>query len=328
MTSGPDPDRTGEDAAPTRSSRTKRVIAAVAVTLLAFLLGFAGWAIVEYDSLSNAIRNPPQVQLQTVEQLSPSLVSSSGPAPEYVLIVGLDREPGADAPRSDTMILARVDPANGTLGLLSIPRDSRVAIRGHGLAKINEAWEYGGAPLTISTVRDFTGLPVNHYVQIDFAGFSRVVDLMGGVWIDVDQDIRENNTGALQIRKGYQALNGKQALQYARSRRFADGDFTRTRHHRTILKALVQQALSPSNAARMPAMARAVASNLKSDMSLPELVSMAAGIRGIAGRDIMPYVVPGHTETIGKSSYVIPDMDQAGVVFEDFLQGRGSTDTQ
>jgi LCP family protein required for cell wall assembly len=304
------------------------VIAAAAIALLVALVVFVGWAVVEYDSLSNAIRNPPQVQRQAEQQLSPSQPSSSGPAPEYVLIVGLDREPGADARRSDTMILARVDQANGTLGLLSIPRDSRVPIRGHGLSKINEAWEFGGAPLTISTVRDFTGLPVNHYVQIDFAGFSRVVDLMGGIWIDVDQDIRHNDTGALQIRKGYQALNGKQALQYARSRRFADGDFTRTRHHRTILKALVQQGLSPSNAVRMPAMARAVASNLKSDMSLAQLISMAAGLRAIAEPDIMPYVVPGHTETIGTSSYVIPDMDQAKVVFEDFLQGRGSTDTQ
>jgi LCP family protein required for cell wall assembly len=303
-------------------SRLVRIVLALFVAALVIGLVTAGWAAYEYAQVSNDIKAAPREQKQVQAQLSPPQEATSAPAPEYALVVGLDQEPDGSAPKSDMMILARLDRARGTLGMLSIPRDTRVPIRGHGLDRINAAWPYGGPALGIATVREFTGLPVNHYIQIDFAGFSRAIDLMGGVWIHVDQDIRDNDTGALQITRGPQRLDGRRALQYVRGKRFASGDFTRIRHQQTFVRALIRQALSPAKWARVPAMARAVSSAVKTDMSLGQLISMAGAVKGMKGSDITTYVIPSDVQTIGGESYVIPDMQRAKRLFDDFRRGR------
>jgi anionic cell wall polymer biosynthesis LytR-Cps2A-Psr (LCP) family protein len=110
--------------------------------------------------------------------------------PFTILLTGNDARKGEEVARADTIILAKVDPKAKKIWMLSIPRDTRVEIPGHGVNKINAARELGGADdgdaLLIETVKQFTGIPVNYYMEVSFLGFVKAVDTVGGLWIDVD----------------------------------------------------------------------------------------------------------------------------------------------
>src|ERR687887_2633576 len=141
--------------------------------------------------------------------------------PKTILIAASDRRHGDKKlglkPRSDTIILVRVDPDKG-IALLSLPRDLKVQIPGHGTDKINAAYEIGGPRLTLKTVKRLTGLSINHVINIDFAGFYEGVNAIGCVYADVDRRYY-NNTASyayINVPAGYQRMCGRQALQYVR----------------------------------------------------------------------------------------------------------------
>src|SRR3954454_17325466 len=118
--------------------------------------------------------------------------------PQTIMIAGSDRRHGDKKlglkPRSDTIILARIDPGKG-VALMSLPRDLKVNIPGHGTDKINVAYQIGGPKLTIKTVKQLTGLAINHYVDVSFRGFAQGVDAVGCVYVDVDRRYFNDNAG-------------------------------------------------------------------------------------------------------------------------------------
>jgi len=226
------------------------------------------------------------------------------------------------------MILARVDTANHAISMLSIPRDSRVPVQGHGLDKITHANAYGGPALAIKTVKAWTGLPVNHYVEMNFEGFTAIVDAVGGVTVNVEREINDSHgsdTGGVSnvthIAAGTQRLNAAQALTFVRSRAYPDGDFTRIKNQQKFLVAFAKQVLKGKNIARLPSIAEEVAGNITTDMSIPQLLGLAADFRDLTEADITRATVPGSTATIGGVSYVIPDETKAQVLFEQFRTG-------
>lgn len=312
-----------------RKTNRKRalVIAAVAVALLVFAA--AVWAYIDYRAMSNDLKLSAEVRKAVEQQLSPA---PSPKEPVYLLILGLDKRPKEKYGRTDTILLARLDPKTKTVKLLSIPRDSRVPVEGHGLDKINAAGAYGGPALAIKTVKDFTGLLVNHYLEIDFQGFADVVNAMGGVRIDVDRsfdDINGANTGGVSnvthIDKGYQKLNGQQSLTYVRARHpFADGDFTRMKHQQTFIAAVAKQSLSAANLPKLPSVARAASTNMKSDMSLGDLIALVSEFRGVGKDSIKSYTLPSHPAMIGGISYMLTDTANAKLLIGDFRNGRDS----
>lgn len=226
--------------------------------------------------------------------------------PVYILILGSDALSGPTRARSDTMMLARLDGANRTVSLLSIPRDSRVPVQGHGLDKISHANAYGGPALAIKTVKDYTGLPVNHYLELDFTGFAAIVDAVGGVAVHVG---------------GAKTLDSEAALAFVRSRAYSDGDFTRIENQQTFLIAFIRQALASENRFRLPSIAQRVADNMTTDMSILRLLVMASEFRDLTDGDITRATMPGSTATINGVSYVIPDEAKARVLFEQFRAG-------
>lgn len=143
--------------------------------------------------------------------------------------------------RTDTIML--VHTGAGKTTLVSLPRDSYVPIDGHGRNKLNAAFAFGGASLLVKTVEQVTGLRIDHYAEIGFAGFASMVDAVGGVRICVSQAINDGNAG-LNIKAGCQKLNGAQALGYVRSRDFATGDLERVQHQRQFLAALLSKVAS------------------------------------------------------------------------------------
>jgi polyisoprenyl-teichoic acid--peptidoglycan teichoic acid transferase len=170
--------------------------------------------------------------------------------PENILILGSDKRANfeEDPGRSDTTILLRLDPDRNEIALMSIPRDLEVEIPGYGTEKFNAAYTYGGPKLTLQVVKELTGLPINHVVNVDFLGFVRAVDAIDCVYIDVDRRYYHSNVGVapseqyseINVKPGYQLLCGKKALQYVRYRH-TDTDIVRSARQQDFLSAARQR---------------------------------------------------------------------------------------
>ena len=148
--------------------------------------------------------------------------------------------------RTDSIILVHVPQGGGKPALISLPRDSYVPIPGHGSNKINAAFSFGGPNLLVQTVEQVTDLHVDGYVEIGFAGFASVVDSVGGVDICVPFNMNDKKAG-INLKKGCQVLDGKNALGYVRAR-YSDprGDIGRAERQRQFLAAIMKKALTPS----------------------------------------------------------------------------------
>lgn len=202
--------------------------------------------------------------------------------PVHVLILGTDERPGEAGPfRSDTMILARFDPRVPRVALLSIPRDLWVTIPGVGENRINAAHFFGGPLLAKETVATLFGVPVHYYVKINFDGFVRIVDAMGGIEVEVPETLHDTNyptpdygVTTVHIEAGAQHMDGETALIYARSR-YSTSDFDRARRQQQILAAMKAKLQDPLTWPRLPGVARAVLESVQTDMPPQEWAVLA-----------------------------------------------------
>ena len=192
--------------------------------------------------------------------------------PTTILVLGTDggTQPGrGDARRSDSIMLVRTDPRKHRLAFLSIPRDLRVEIPGHGAAKINAASQLGGPVLALRTVKNLTGLDVNHVAFVDFDRFRELIDSVGGVDIDVPAPILANKfdcpyaTDARcakwdgwRFAKGRQHMDGRRALIYSRIRENrldpSETDLDRARRQQQVLQATADKVTSFGTALKLP----------------------------------------------------------------------------
>ncbi|MFL5873436.1 MAG: LCP family protein [Solirubrobacterales bacterium] len=191
------------------------------------------------DSIANAIR-PENDKLQ--KRLNKFLADAGNGGAQTFLVIGSDKRASEeeDPGRSDTTLLVRLDPDQGLISMMSIPRDLKVEIPGYGTGKFNEAYSYGGTKLTLRTVKSLTGLPINHVVNVDFLGFAQGVYAIGCVYVDIDRRYYHSNVGAaeqyaeINVQPGYQLMCGKKALQYVRYRH-TDTDIVRSARQQEFL---------------------------------------------------------------------------------------------
>jgi LCP family protein required for cell wall assembly len=212
--------------------------------------------------------------------------------------------------RADTIVIAHIPAGLGQAYLISIPRDLRVEIRGHGTDKINAAFAYGRAQLLSATVTALTGIDFDGAAIIDFSGFQRVVDLLGGVTMCVDTRTRSIHTGHL-FTMGCQQMSGAVALDYARQRYdLPAGDFDRQRHHQQLLKAIMAKASDSglvTNPLKLDELIRAVGSSLTVDTNGVPLQDLIFAMRGLRASDLVGLQVPAHPEMHGGTSYALLD---------------------
>lgn len=166
---------------------------------------------------------------------------------QTILMLGSDRRWGETGGRSDTIMLLRVLPGQNAISILSIPRDLRVPIPGHGYDKVNAAFSYGGDKLLIETLRDYFGITINHFIEVNFRGFQDIINSLHGVYIPVDQRYYNYNDGSaatdyanINLQPGYQLLNATNALAYVRYRH-GDSDFYRTARQQLFLREVTRQ---------------------------------------------------------------------------------------
>lgn len=193
-----------------------------------------------------------------------------------IILLGSDRRPGSGAWRTDSMIVVSVDLQDPTVRLLSIPRDLWVYIPGHGYNRINTAdlWgelaKRGSGPDRIKqTIYQNLGIPIHYYVRVDFQGFIKIIDTVGGVTIDVDCPLPDINLSA-----GIHHMDGKHALRYARSRK-STNDFDRGRRQRKVLLALWDQALNLDIIPKLPELWRTMSNSFQTDLPLDQVINLA-----------------------------------------------------
>jgi LCP family protein required for cell wall assembly len=254
-----------------RGRRTRRlVMIAVAVLLVVALVGlFLGWRFVSQIVSKNA---------QSVQNLAPAKGVNN------FLLVGSDTRDGlsqqelhrvgtqeVDGQRTDTIILVHVSPRNKKAVMVSIPRDLKVDIPGHGTNKINAAYAFGGPALLVKTVERNLGIPVNHYAEVDFAGFLKVVDAVGGVRLcNQTGHPLDDNFANLHMAPGCHDVNGVQALAFVRARHI-DSDFGRIGRQQQFLRAVMGKVSSAGNLVNLPrlvSIANIVSDHMKTDDTL------------------------------------------------------------
>lgn len=208
-----------------------------------------------------------------------------------ILLLGIDRRPGEEGPwRTDTMILGTIDPATQSAGMLSIPRDLWVTAPGYGENRINMAhflgdskgYPGGGPALAKKTVQYNLGVPVNYYVRIDFDGFRKLVDSIGGVDIDVETAIIDDTYpdelygyDPLYIEAGRHHMDGEMALKYARTRHQGQGDFDRAKRQQQVLLAIRDQALHLNLLPKLPELMVILADTVQTDLQPSDILTLA-----------------------------------------------------
>lgn len=229
-----------------------------------------------------------------------------------IIVLGVDERPEEyDKGRSDTLFVVMFDSSKKSASLLSIPRDTRVRIPEHGWDKINHAYAYGGRELTQKTTEEFLGLRINNYVMVDFKSFIGLVDAIGGVDIDVEEDMYYKDTWdgfTVDIKKGKQHMDGKTAIQYVRYRD-EEGDIGRVRRQQRFLMAAYEKIASADMLLKVPGLAKQLTGMVKTDLPLKDMVSLGKVLHTmVKEKGLAVATVPGEGRYIDEISYYIPDI--------------------
>ncbi len=231
-----------------------------------------------------------------------SLITS----PTTVLLLGVDSKQGEPA-RSDTILLMRFDPDDHTVNQLSIPRDTLVEIPGHGEGKINSAIYWGGPELAVKTVQQYLGIPINHVMVVNFKGFTRLVNSVGGVDMYVPRTVQTiaSRDRVVVYEKGWQHFDGKNAMLYVRIR-MVDDDFHRARRQQQFVAALQRKIAQPSNLWQLPDIGRRFMSGVDTDLTTNELLALGWVKYRADDEKSRKMVLAGEPTWQGGVSYVLP----------------------
>lgn len=231
-----------------------------------------------------------------------------------IMVLGVDRRSG-DTGRSDTLFVTMLDTSRNQAALLSVPRDTLVSIPGHGWDKVNHTYAYGGHDLSRKTLENFLGIQINNYVLVDFQGFIKLVDAIGGVDIDVEKPMQYadpydgENGLVINLQPGRQHMDGTTAIQYVRYRD-EEGDIGRVDRQQKFMKAVFAKLRSTSLLTRAPEIARTLYQSIETDLSVTDLASLLVTFaKNVSGTSqLETAMVQGSPAYLDDISYWIPNM--------------------
>ncbi|SDN32777.1 transcriptional attenuator, LytR family [Paenibacillus sp. yr247] len=255
-----------------------------------------------------------------------------------VLILGIDAR-GEENSRSDVMMVMHIIPSERKVNIVSIPRDTRVKIEGVGYTKINHAHILGelkggnqeGTKAALQAASNFLDVPINYYVKTDFKGFENFIDTIGGVNVEVKNDINLSDN-QITLAKGIQHIDGKLALSLARERYSQpDGDFGRQREQSQILKNVAQEILKPEHVGEIANLLRKVKKDIvDTNFQDDDLISLAWLFKGMTTEDFTYKQIPGHSgydmDPLVQLQlyYWIPDSDEVKELSDTLLKDKPS----
>jgi LCP family protein required for cell wall assembly len=316
----------GHDVPRPRRGRRRRILLWMLVAVLLSAVGGAGYVYWRADRAADSIHRIPHALPQVPEKEQPPATKGL-----TFLLIGLDTRSDvpttgdeAEAPswrygasRSDTMMLLHLAADRQDASVVSLARDTWVDVPGHGKAKLNAAYSWGGPALAVRTVQQLTGVRVDHLAVVDWNGFRRLTDAVGGVDITVPRDI-PGRADAPAYRSGTHHMNGEQALAYVRERKgLPHGDLDRTHRQQNFLRALMRQVLGSgtlSSPGRVSALLDSVGDVVSVDDRLTNtgLYDLVWGMRGLRTSDVRFLNAPvAGLDMIGGQSVVLLDREKA-----------------
>jgi polyisoprenyl-teichoic acid--peptidoglycan teichoic acid transferase len=241
--------------------------------------------------------------------------------PLNVLVLGVDTRPDSQemGSRTDTIMLVQVVPKTGDVKLLSVPRDLLVEVQPGERDKINAAYNYGGVNETIEALENYSGVPVDHYAVVDFEGFERVIDAMGGVRVDVGEGQFPEKW---RMGEDVQRLNGHKALIFARYRGTPGADLDRMERQRELVGALRSEALRWHTVKTLPEIMAVMNENVQTDLDLDGAITLGRVlIRKGRHAEMTSQQLKGTPETLPNGEQVlIPDEDANHAILDGFRQ--------
>jgi LCP family protein required for cell wall assembly len=306
----------------------------IGVGVAAFLLLLLVWTVASYFSFRGGVS---AANKRIGPATSAALSSQDGLLLSHatdILLLGSDHansDARAGDRHSDSIMLVRTDPSHHRIVYLSIPRDLRVPIPGHGDGKINAAFQIGGPALAIRTVRHFTGLPVHHVVVVDFGSFKQLIDDVGGVDVDVPQKILSNRFDCpyssqarcerwpgWRFRKGKQHMNGQRALIYSRIRENrlnpSESDVTRAERQQRVVQATIHKLSSFTTFVTAPFKAGKYMRPVATDLSAWQLVQLGWVYKRASAGRAYHCRLGGSASSIGGESVIVPTEENFAVV--------------
>ncbi len=284
----------------------------------------------------------PRTTVEQIEQVGRDIQTSAQhitvlptlTARMNVLLMGVDSNGRGTqrftGTRSDSMILVSLDPEAKKVGMISIPRDSRLKLAGeHGVDKINAAHAFGGPKLSVETVEENFNVPIDHYMVIDVQGLRKVFEVLGPIEVVVEKRMHYNDwAGGLHValEPGVHRLTPVQAEEYVRYRHDARGDIGRTERQQWFLRALANKFKEPSVILKLPDLFRLANQYVVTDLSAEEMAKIATFGKDIKANQIVSATLPGHATCIHGGSYWQSDFEGAAVVFNR-LAGNPMTST-
>jgi polyisoprenyl-teichoic acid--peptidoglycan teichoic acid transferase len=239
--------------------------------------------------------------------------------PLNVLVVGVDTRPDSQemGSRTDTIMLVQVVPKSGDVKLLSVPRDLFVEVEPGEKDRINAAYNYGGVEETIDALENYSGVPIDHYAVVDFEGFEKIIDAMGGVRVDVGEDQFPEKW---EMGEGVQRLNGHKALIYARYRGTPGADIDRMQRQRELVGALRSEALRWHTVKTLPEIMEVMDENVMTDLDLDGAITLGQVlIRRGRHAEMTSQQLQGAPETLSDGEQVlIPDEDANEPILDEF----------
>lgn len=302
------------------SKRKKTILEIGLIVIFLALAGVGAYAGRIYYDVNHTAQSVYKKKNKSIKNLrGQQAIHLDGQKPFSILLLGTDtgalgrKEQG----RTDSMILATVNPQTKQTKMLSIARDSRVKIaRTNKLAKINSAYEYGGVSNTINTVQNFLDVPVDYYVLLNMRGIEQLVSAVGGV--KVNNKFTFNYEGK-HFPKGVIYLNGADALKYSRMRYSdPDNDFGRQRRQQQIIQAVLKKAVSLNMLTHYNEFLTAMQDNLQTNLTLKDVLSIQKKYR--KALNFQTLQLRGHGQMIDGQSYQVMDAHEVSAVTQTLKQ--------
>jgi LCP family protein required for cell wall assembly len=330
------PDRNGRRAREPKIRRPRRRWSwrrRIGLGLVVLLVVFVVWGIAGYLAFRSGV---DQANARLDQSVLPVLAKQNGlilSNPTTMLLLGRDHENTdrrVGLNNSDSIMILRTDPSRHRLVYLSIPRDLRVPIPGHGENRINSAFALGGAALAVRTIQNLTGLGINHVMIVDFRSFKSLIDNIGGIDVNVPAPILSNKFDCpytasrcarwqgYRFAKGLQHMNGRRALIYSRIRENqlnpADSDITRGLRQQTVMRAVMAKLLGFGTVVSLPFNGDSLLKPLTTDLTAWQFIQLGWVLKRAGQQNALHCRLGGTATSIGGASVIVGDEQNISVV--------------
>ncbi|MGZ9586816.1 LCP family protein [Paenibacillus marinisediminis] len=317
----------------------------IVLTLTLLVVGGAGaytwWLYDSLNSLNKGDKTPvitKEYERENVSATAPAVPEPPEP-PKWdgtervnILLLGADVRglKSNESPRTDTMMIASIDPKTKKATLMSILRDTYLTIPEYGNDRANAAYSYGGHKLAMQTLSNWTGLDIQYYIYTDFQGFIKLIDALGGIEFEVEKDMHYTSKADgkeydINLKKGLQKLNGESALQYVRFRYDALSDFSRTKRQRELLTAVAQEMKSTWSIIQLPYLINQISPYVDTNLTVDDMIKLGALGLGVSmGENLQlpPSNLLQETRVHNADVLKVSDLDAMQAYIRDALEAK------